>query len=59
MNIQEKLAEIGETDFLSIRVFTTRGWSDEDAAMIMMHGSFPARVSGVRPADRTACALKS
>ena len=34
--MEEKLAEIGEPDFLVIRVFMTRGWTQDDAAKIIL-----------------------
>lgn len=34
--MEEKLAELGETSFFTIRVFMTRGWSNDDAARIML-----------------------
>lgn len=37
MDLEAKLEEIGKSDFLSIRVFMTRGWTDNDAARIMLH----------------------
>jgi len=36
MDLEEKLAELGESDFLTVRVYMTRGWTKDDAAKIML-----------------------
>lgn len=36
MDIEEKLLEIGQEDFLDIRVYMTRGWTDDDAARLIL-----------------------
>ena len=35
--MEEKLAEMNESEFLEIRIFMTRGWSRDDAARIILH----------------------
>jgi hypothetical protein len=35
--MEEKLEELGEPDFLNIRIFMTRGWTRDDAAKIILH----------------------
>jgi NADPH oxidase len=34
--MEEKLVEIGESDFFEIRIFMTRGWTKDDAAKIFL-----------------------
>eukprot|EP00051_Salpingoeca_urceolata_P032663 m.16775 g.16775 ORF g.16775 m.16775 type:complete len:672 (+) comp5330_c0_seq1:154-2169(+) len=36
MDLEEKLEAIGRQDFLEIRVYMTRGWSEDDAAKLMV-----------------------
>eukprot|EP00730_Choanoeca_flexa_P005753 TRINITY_DN12014_c0_g1_i5.p1 TRINITY_DN12014_c0_g1~~TRINITY_DN12014_c0_g1_i5.p1 ORF type:complete len:616 (+),score=138.37 TRINITY_DN12014_c0_g1_i5:75-1922(+) len=36
MELEEQLEAIGQSDFLDVRVYTTRGWSKDDAAKIML-----------------------
>jgi len=36
IDLEDKLEQLGVPDFLEIRVFTTRGWSQDDAAKIML-----------------------
>lgn len=36
IDMEEKLDELGESDFLSINVFMSRGWNQDDAAKIML-----------------------
>ncbi|EGD77056.1 NADPH oxidase 1 [Salpingoeca rosetta] len=36
MDMEEKMAELGETSFFTVRVFMTRGWTKDDAAKLML-----------------------
>eukprot|EP00043_Microstomoeca_roanoka_P000772 m.29029 g.29029 ORF g.29029 m.29029 type:complete len:608 (-) comp10495_c2_seq2:133-1956(-) len=36
MDMEEKMAELGEASFFTVRVFMTRGWTKDDAAKIML-----------------------
>eukprot|EP00055_Hartaetosiga_balthica_P009043 m.35122 g.35122 ORF g.35122 m.35122 type:complete len:604 (-) comp6585_c0_seq2:87-1898(-) len=37
MDMEEKMEELGISDFFCVRVFMTRGWTSEDAAKIILH----------------------
>ncbi len=44
-DIEEKLAEKGELDFLEIRIFMTRGWTRDDVAKIFLQDNEEGWVS--------------